>query len=252
MSYPTDLTDSNWKIIAYILDDQRKRKYSLRSIFNAILYLNRTGVQWRMLPKDFPPYGTVSYYYHKWRKSGKYFVINRLLVKLYRKEQGRCASPSVTMIDSQTVKHSLWGQGVKGFDGHKRIKGRKRHITVDTLGLVLVAWVTVANRHDVKAGKIVFKKLIKSGFDRLRILIGDSAYESMEKLLAKTYRWTLKVTKVSDTVKGFHPVPQRWKVERTFAWLNWNRRIIVDYERLLSSSQAMVYIANSAYILRKL
>jgi transposase len=252
MNYPTDLTDFQWKVISIFFDTQRKRKYCLRQILNAIFYQNRTGVQWRLLPKDFPPYGIVSYYYHQWLKQGLWQAINRKLVTKWRKAQGRCASPSVGIMDAQSVKHSLWGIGAKGFDGHKKIKGRKRHLVIDSLGLVLAAVVTVANIHDTKGGKKLLSKLATSGYDRMRVVIADSAYPSLENWLSKLYGWILQISPIHTKEKGFQPVPQRWKVERTFSWLNWNRRLIVDYERNISSSESRVLIANTAYLLKKI
>ena len=252
MNYSTDLTDSQWEVISIFFDNQRKRKYNLRDIINGILYQTRTGVQWRLLPKDFPPYGTVSYYYHKWCKQNLWHAINRKLIIEERKSRGRYASPSVGIVDSQTVKHSLWGAGEKGFDGNKKIKGRKRHIIIDTLGLILAVVVTVANRHDSKGGKSLLKRVAKAGYGRLRIIVADGAYPSIGKWLLEFYGWILQISTISEKGRGFQPVPQRWKVERTISWLNWNRRLIVDYERSIQSSENRVLIANIAYLLKKI
>ena len=174
--YPTDLTDSQWEVIEEILNDQRKRKYALRSIINAILYLNRSGCQWRMLPKDYPPYGSCFYYYRKWTRDGTWVRINTSLNRKVRKRAGRKPSPSVGVIDSQSVKNSERGVIDKGFDGYKKIQGRKRHIVIDTLGLILAAVVHPANIHDSKKALAVSERLKKMRYRRLKIILADQAY----------------------------------------------------------------------------
>jgi len=142
--YPTELTDSQWEVIQLYLPVQRKRKYSLRAVVEAKLYVLKTGCQWRMLPVDFPPYQLIYYYFRSWTVSGLWQELNQQLNRLYRLGQGRFSSPSVAIVDSQTVKNSERGLNDTGFDGHKRIKGRKRHLAVDTLGLVLAVSLTAA------------------------------------------------------------------------------------------------------------
>ena len=248
--YPTNLTDSQWQVIQGILNDKRKRKYSLRSLLNAILYVSKTGCQWRLLPREFPYWQLSYYYFWKWRNNGTWEAMNKALVELRRKKADREASPSVAVIDSQSVKSSEWGVPSKGYDGYKKVKGRKRHLVVDTLGLVLIAVVGAANEHDSKAARRVFPRLAGLKYARLTKVLADSAYgKELAKWVKRTYQLILEVVKVKD-LPGFTVVPMRWKVERTFAWLNWDRRLSKDYECDCSSSEAFIYISNIHRILR--
>lgn len=242
--YPTDLTDSAWKVIQEILPDKRKRKYSLRTIFNALLYLTKTGCQWRQMPNDLPPWPLCYYYFWKWRNDGTWERLNKALVKRRRQKDGRAASPSVGVIDSQSVKCSEWGVVPKGYDGHKKVNGRKRHIVVDTLGLVLVVVVHAANGHDSPAAKLVLTRLAQQGYERMSKILADSAYGTkLAKWAKKAHKFVLEVVKVSQ-LSGFQVVPMRWKVERTFAWMNWSRRLSKDYECGVSSHESFVYLSN--------
>ena len=242
--YPTDLSDSAWKVIQEILADKRKRRYSLRSIINAVLYVTKTGCQWRMLPNDLPPWQLCYYYFHKWRNDGTWERLNKSLVCKRREKAGRKPSPSVGVIDSQSVKNSEWGVPDKGFDGNKKIQGRKRHIVVDTLGLVLAVVVHAANQHDSPSARAVVARLMAQGYGRLEKLLADSAYgEKLRQWAKQAYKLTIEVVKVCD-LPGFHVAPMRWKVERTFAWMAWSRRLSKDYECDCSSHESFVYISN--------
>ena len=253
--YPTDLTDSQWEVMQDILNDQRKRKYFLRDILNGIFYLKRTGCQWRMIPKEYPPFLSCFYYFRKWTKDGTWASINKSLVELFRVKKGREASPSVGMIDSQTVKSSEWGVPDKGFDGGKWIKGRKRHIVVDTLGCILAVVVHNARVHDSKGAVFVLKELFSQKYNRLFKIIADSAYRGIiHTIAAILYGWMIEVFTV-DKIEGlkneFKVIPQRWKVERTFAWCNWDRRLSKDYECETDSAAAFVYISNIHRLIKK-
>lgn len=242
--YPTDLTDSAWQVIEQILADKRKRKYSLRAILNALLYLTKTGCQWRLLPNDLPPWPLCYYYFWKWRNNGRWEKLNKALVERRRNQAGRTTSPSVGIIDSQSVKCSEWGVVPKGYDGHKRVNGRKRHIVVDTLGLVLVVVVHAANQHDSPAARAVLTRLAGQGYERMSKVLADSAYgKKLACWLKKTFGLILEVVKVSE-LAGFQVVPMRWKVERTFAWMNWSRRLSKDYECGVNSHESFVYLSN--------
>jgi transposase len=242
--YPTDLTDSAWKVIQEILNDKRKRKYSLRAIFNALRYVTKTGCQWRQLPNDLPPWPLCYYYFWKWRNNGTWEKINKALVKRRREKAGREASPSVGIIDSQSVKCSEWGVVPKGYDGYKKVNGRKRHIVVDTLGLVLAVVVHAATQHDCPAARAVVSRLADQGFERLSKILADSAYgKKLARWMKKSFGLVLEVVKVSE-LAGFQVVPMRWKVERTFAWMNWSRRLSKDYECGVSSHESFVYLSN--------
>lgn len=242
--YPTDLTDSAWQVIEEILADKRKRKYSLRAILNALLYLTKTGCQWRLLPNDLPPWPLCYYYFWKWRNNGSWEKLNKALVERRRKQAGRTASPSVGIIDSQSVKCSEWGVVPKGYDGHKQVNGRKRHIVVDTLGLVLVVVVHAANQHDSPAARAVLTRLAGQGYGRMSKILADSAYgKKLARWLKKTFSLILEVVKVSE-LPGFQVVPMRWKVERTFSWMNWSRRLSKDYECGVTSHESFVYLSN--------
>ena len=247
--YPTDLTDSAWQVIQEILADKRKRKYSLRSIFNALLYVTKTGCQWRQMPNDLPPWPLCYYYFWKWRNDGTWERLNKALVRRRRQKAKREASPSMGVIDSQSrsadaVKCSEWGVVPKGFDGNKKVNGRKRHIVVDTLGLVLVVVVHAANHHDSPAARAVLSRLAQQGYERMVKILADSAYgKKLARWAKKTMGLVLEVVKVSE-LAGFHVVPMRWKVERTFAWMNWSRRLSKDYECGVNSHESFVYLSN--------
>jgi putative transposase len=244
--YPTDLTDSQWEVIQHFLPVQRKRKYSLRLVVNATLYILKTGCQWRMLPKEYPPYQVVYYYFRSWALTGKWEELNRQLNRLYRLKHGRKSSPSVAIVDSQTVKNSERGLSDTGFDGHKRIKGRKRHLAVDTLGLVLAVSLTAANVHDSKAAFGLFANLARQEYERLERVLADSAYRgSLQNWSYGQLGWKVEIaTAVKGNQKAFEISPQRWKVERTISWLQWSRRLAKDYEANLDSAAAFVYLNN--------
>jgi putative transposase len=245
------MTNSQWQVISEILKDQRKRKYSLRLIVEAIFYLSKTGCQWRLLPTCYPPSGICFYYYQLWTRNGKWAEMNRLLVEQYRVSQGRLASPSVGIIDSQSVKNSEWGVQEKGFDGYKRIQGRKRHIIVDTLGCVIGVKVTAANIPDSK----VALQLCQQMKAYPRVLLADGGYQGKWiKQAQKQLKMEVKVVKRNEMHKNtpFKPLPQRWKVERTISWLQWNRRLAKDYECDTASSETQIYIANIYRLLKKI
>ena len=249
--YSTDLTDSQWEVIQDILNDQRKRKYSLRSILNGIFYLLKSGCQWRLLPKEYPPFQSCYYYFRKWKRLGIWELINKAIVELYRIKQNRAASPSIGIIDSQSVKCSEWGVVEKGFDGKKRIQGRKRHIIIDSLGCLLTVVCHKANQHDSKGGLLVLEQLFKQYYRRIVKIIADQAYKGdIHDVAATKYGWMIDNVELPRG-KKFKVIPQRWKVERNFAWMNWDRRLSKDFECDTSSSQAMIYISNIYRLIRK-
>ncbi|NLI37612.1 MAG: IS5 family transposase [Bacteroidales bacterium] len=250
--YPTDLTDSHYEVIKVLVEDKRKRKYSLKRIISGILYLCRTGAQWRLLPKDFPAWQLVYYYFHKWMKMGLWEKIQNLLRRIVRKKNGRKEEPSMAIIDSQSVKNSEWGIPEKGFDGNKRIKGRKRHIIVDTLGILLGIIVTEANVHDSVAAEVLLKQM-KGELPRLKKILGDAGYMG-DELVRKARIWLnslFEVVRRSDE-KGFRVIPTRWIVERSIAWFNWYRRLSKDYEANMETSENWAYIASIDMLLRKI
>jgi transposase len=244
--YSTDLTDSQWEVIQLYLPVQRKRRYSLRAVVNATLYILKTGCQWRMLPLDFPPYQLVYYYFRSWTVTGQWQQLNQQLNQLYRLSQGRESSPSVAIVDSQSVKNSERGLHDTGFDGHKRIKGRKRHLAVDTLGLILAVSLTAANLHDSKGAYSLFENLAERHYERLEKILADSAYRGpLQKWSEKKLGWKVEIaTAVKGYQKGFEVTPQRWKVERTISWLQWSRRLAKDYEANTDSAAAFVLLNN--------
>jgi len=244
--YSTNLTDSQWEVIQLYLPVQRKRRYSLRAVVNATLYVLKTGCQWRMLPLDFPPYQLVYYYFRSWTVSGRWQGLNQQLNRLYRLLEGRQSSPSVAIVDSQSVKNSERGISGTGFDGHKRIKGRKRHLAVDTLGLILAVSLTAANLHDSKAAFGLFEILAEQGYQRLETILADSAYRgSLQNWSKEKLGWKVEIaTAVKGYQNGFEITPQRWKVERTISWLQWSRRLAKDYEANTNSAVAFVLLSN--------
>lgn len=257
--YPSDMTNEEWAIIEPILDaldpytTGRPRDADLREILNAIFYLNKTGCPWRYLPKDFPPYSRVNYYYNKWTHSGLLEQVNAALRGCLREKNGRQANPTGAIIDSQSVKGTQESSIDSGFDGGKLVKGRKRHIVVDTMGCLLVVCVHAANIFDGKAAYQVFTRLfwLLQSVKHIWADCGYSGRELFEWVLAE-FNCILEVVKRQKGRKGFHVLPRRWVVERTFAWLGRSRRLSRDYEREPRSSESQVYLASSRLLLRQI
>ena len=242
--YPTDLTDSQWQAIQEWLPIQvktRKRKHSLRLIINAILYVAKAGLQWRMMPNDLHSWSLVYYYFRKWSADGTVEKIHDQLVTQVRLEAGREASLSLGLIDSQSVK-SMSMTTQKGFDGNKRIQGRKRFIVTDVLGLLLALSITEANVGE-RAGALVILAKLGSRFSRLKTILADQGFDGVDFINKIKTQLSLVLVVVCQVlgVKGFTVVPKRWIVERTFGWFSFHRRLSKDYELKLTHSEAFIY-----------
>jgi len=254
---PSDLTDGEWSVVEPYLPAAspvgRPRKWPLRSILDGVLFLLRGGLPWRMLPPGlFPPVSTVRRYFYQWRDSGLWLRVNHCLLMAAREAEGREASPSAGVIDSQSVKTTESG-GVRGFDAGKKINGRKRHILTDTLGYLVHAVVHGADIQDRDGAAKVLTD-IRHSFPWLRHAFADGGYagEKLETALKGKGDWTLEIIKRSDAAKGFELLPRRWVVERTFAWFGRNRRLTKDFERSIESATAWLFLASVQLIARRI
>jgi putative transposase len=257
-TYPTDLNDNEWAQIAqYFPKDKstgRPRCYSWREIMNGIFYMVKNGCVWRALPHDLPPWETVYGYFRKFQGTKLWEKLNRVIRERVRQKEHKKANASLIILDSQTVKSAEGGEK-RGFDGFKRVIGRKRNLIVDSIGLLVVAKVTAANIQDVYAGKEVLKELQKRPelLTRLEKIIADGAYRGdLVEWVQQQLHVVLEIVLKLGDKKGFQVLPKRWVIERTNAWISRNRRLARDYERLVDSDEAFLYIAMLRLGLRRL
>jgi len=257
--YSSDLTDGEWhhvkRLIPKAKPGGRPRTLIMREVLNGIFYLVRGGIPWEMLPTDFPKWKSVYHYFRLWRLQGIWKAIHDRLRGRLRRGLGRKPTPSAAIIDSQSVKTTEVGGAERGFDKVKNVNGRKRHLLVDTLGLVWVAMVHSAAKQDREAAKQVLAPL-RSKLTRLRLIWADHAYTgpllAWVEQLRQRRRVRLEIVKRQTQQQGFVVLPKRWIGERTFGWLGRNRRLSKDYERLTTTSETMIYLAMTRLMLRRL
>lgn len=254
--YGSSLTDAQWDYLQPMLPKPATRgrpPTDLRPVIDAIFYVVKGGVPWRYLPAGFPPWQTVYGVFRRWKDSHLWAALNDALRLLVRKAQGKRCQPTAAILDSQSVKSAGHG-GEVGYDAGKRIKGRKRHLLVDTLGLILGVVVTPANTTERDGAKAVLLRVL-AWFTWLRLLWADGGYTGSEFaswVKARRPKLKVEVVKRSDDVRGFKVLPRRWVVERTFGWLLHHRRLVRDYETTITSAEALIYIAMIRIQLRRL
>ena len=247
-----ELTDFQWEFMEDLFPEQEICELSLRTVIDAIFWLSRTGSQWRNLDSKFPKWTAVYHHFRKWKNDGRFEKMNQRLNEMERYSEDREETPSAVCIDSQSVKVSSFISLDTGYDGGKQIKGRKRHIVTDTMGLVLGVVVSSAQVYDGKEGIKVFGK-IKELLYRLHKVFADGSYKgSFEQFISDLLGAEVEISSRPPSVKGFVPIKIRWVVERTFGWFNFFRRLSKDYEKTVQSSAMWILIANSQIILQRM
>jgi len=256
LRYASDVSDAEWVQIEALLPVAKRlgrpRSTQMRQVVNAMLYLLTTGCQWRLLPKEFPPFSTVQRFFYRWRDAGLWQTINHFLVMRTREAAGHEASPTAGVLDSQSVK-TTEAAGPRGYDAGKKIKGRKRHVLTDTNGLLVAAVVHQAEIQDRDGAPLVLASA-RYLYPWLRHVFADGGYSGakLDTALEKIGRWRIEIIKRSDAASGFVVLPRRWVVERTFAWLNRNRRLAKDFEATLESALAWLFLASVKLLMRRL
>jgi putative transposase len=253
-TYPTDLTDSQWEHIKDLLPAVkargRPRELELRQVVNAILYLVVGGIQWRMLPREYPCWQSVYYHFRQWQRDGTWRRVHEHLRARVRRQSGRHKHPTAGCLDSQTVRCSAVASS-RGYDIAKYLVGRKRHVLVDTIGLLLSVAVTAASVTDREGARQLLSQLSGSCKKLRRVWVDGGYRGQLLQWVAARFRFCLQPV-LRTREQAFVVLPRRWVVERTFAWFGYHRRLSRDYERLEQTSETMIYLAMTRLMLRRL
>ncbi|MDQ8200897.1 IS5 family transposase [Pelagicoccus enzymogenes] len=257
-SYPSDLSDNEWSVIEPLIPGPSKLgrppRYDKRRVLDGIFYVVRSGIAWRMMPKDLPPWRICYHYFSKWKDEGIWLKLHEELRGFVRYRSGKKKAPTAAIIDAQSVR-AAGHPGLRGYDAGKKVKGIKRHLLVDTLGLVLVCVVHSASVQDRDGARLVLAKL-ESAFGWIRKVWADGGYAG--KLvqwvseISRHRKVELEIIRRCDKAEGFKLLPRRWVVERTFAWLSQQGRLVVDRETKTCSSEAMIHLAMIRLMVRRL